>query len=65
MTLVAGGHLVKVHKNIVALASPYIKHMIQSAPCEHPVIFLSVSIMLFLFSLKIFFFVEILYSKSI
>ncbi|OWR41073.1 putative zinc finger protein and BTB domain-containing [Danaus plexippus plexippus] len=41
MTLVAGGHLVKVHKNIVALASPYIKHMIQSAPCEHPVIFLS------------------------
>ncbi|CAH0581375.1 unnamed protein product [Chrysodeixis includens] len=41
MTLAAAGHLVKVHQNIVALASPYIKAMIQSAACPHPVVFLN------------------------
>ncbi|CAH2108363.1 unnamed protein product [Euphydryas editha] len=41
MTLVADGHLVKVHKNLLALASPYLKQIIQAAPCEHPVIFFS------------------------
>ncbi|XP_047019799.1 modifier of mdg4-like isoform X1 [Helicoverpa zea] len=39
MTLAADGHLVKVHQNIVALASPYLKTMIQSAQCQHPVVF--------------------------
>lgn len=43
MTLAAEGRLVQVHKNIVALASPYLKAMLQSAPCQHPVIFLNVS----------------------
>ncbi|CAB3223407.1 unnamed protein product [Arctia plantaginis] len=41
MTLAAEGHLVKVHRNIVALASPYLRAMLQSAPCQHPVIFLN------------------------
>uniref|UniRef100_A0A2A4KA62 BTB domain-containing protein n=1 Tax=Heliothis virescens TaxID=7102 RepID=A0A2A4KA62_HELVI len=41
MTLAAEGHLVKVHQNIVALASPYLKAMIQSAQCQHPVVFLN------------------------
>ncbi|XP_022815073.1 uncharacterized protein LOC111348626 isoform X2 [Spodoptera litura] len=41
MTLAADGHLVKVHRNIVALASPYIKAMIESAACQHPVVFLN------------------------
>ncbi|KAH9634479.1 hypothetical protein HF086_005472 [Spodoptera exigua] len=41
MTLAADGHLVKVHQNIIALASPYIKAMIQSAACQHPVVFLN------------------------
>nr|XP_034827273.1 transcription factor Ken-like [Maniola hyperantus]XP_034827274.1 transcription factor Ken-like [Maniola hyperantus] len=41
MTLVAEGHLVKVHKNLISLASPYIKNLIQSVPCTHPTIFLS------------------------
>ncbi|XP_035433926.2 uncharacterized protein LOC118265233 [Spodoptera frugiperda] len=41
MTLAADGHLIKVHQNIVALASPYIKAMIESAACQHPVVFLN------------------------
>lgn len=41
MTLAADGHLVKVHQNIIALASPYLKAMLQSASCPHPVIFLN------------------------
>lgn len=43
MTLAADGHLVKVHQVIVALASPYLKELIGSAQCPHPVIFLNVS----------------------
>lgn len=43
MTLAAEGHLVKVHKNIVALASPYIKEMMKAIPSPHPIIFLNVS----------------------
>ncbi|CAH2075975.1 unnamed protein product, partial [Iphiclides podalirius] len=41
MTLAADGHLVKVHQVILALASPYIKDLISSAQCQHPVIFLN------------------------
>lgn len=41
MTLAAEGHLVKVHKNIVALASPYIKEMMKAIPSPHPIIFLN------------------------
>ncbi|XP_052756009.1 broad-complex core protein isoforms 1/2/3/4/5-like isoform X3 [Galleria mellonella] len=41
MTLAAEGHFVKVHKNVVALASPYLKEILQSTVCQHPVIFLS------------------------
>ncbi|XP_039751595.1 uncharacterized protein LOC120627647 [Pararge aegeria] len=41
MTLVAEGHLVKVHKNLISLASPYIKNVINLVPCTHPIIFLS------------------------
>ncbi|KAJ8731008.1 hypothetical protein PYW08_002421 [Mythimna loreyi] len=41
MTLAADGHLVKVHQVIIALASPYIKELISSADCQHPVIFLN------------------------
>lgn len=44
MTLAADGHLVKVHQVLVALASPYLKDMIASAPCPHPVIYLNVSV---------------------
>lgn len=43
MTLAADGHLVKAHQVLVALASPYLKDMIVSAPCPHPVIYLNVS----------------------
>lgn len=43
VTLAAGGHLVKAHQNILALASPYLKEMLKSAPCQHPIIFLGVS----------------------
>lgn len=42
MTLAADGCLVKVHRNILALASPYIKAMLKSVDCQHPVIFLNV-----------------------
>ncbi|XP_045494834.1 zinc finger protein 131-like isoform X1 [Colias croceus] len=41
MTLAADGHFVKVHKVIMALASPYLKEIISSTKCEHPVIFLN------------------------
>ncbi|XP_041985501.1 uncharacterized protein LOC121737833 [Aricia agestis] len=41
MTLVADGHLVKVHKNLICLASSLIKSIIKSTPCEHPIIFLN------------------------
>ncbi|VVC89851.1 unnamed protein product [Leptidea sinapis] len=41
MTLAADGHLVKVHKNIVACVSPFIKALIRSASNNHPIIFLS------------------------
>lgn len=41
MTLAADGHLVKVHQVIIALASPYIKELIITAECPHPVIFLN------------------------
>uniref|UniRef100_A0A2A4K9T4 BTB domain-containing protein n=1 Tax=Heliothis virescens TaxID=7102 RepID=A0A2A4K9T4_HELVI len=41
MTIAADGHLVKVHQVLVALASPYLKDLITSAPCQHPVIFLN------------------------
>lgn len=47
MTLAADGHLVKVHQMLLALASPYLKELICSAPCPHPVIFLNVSISVF------------------
>ncbi|XP_075974367.1 uncharacterized protein LOC142975429 [Anticarsia gemmatalis] len=41
MTLAADGHLVKVHQVIIALASPFIKELISTAKCPHPVIFLN------------------------
>ncbi|XP_073949119.1 uncharacterized protein isoform X2 [Choristoneura fumiferana] len=41
MTLAADGHHVKVHQMVLALASPYIKELISSANCPHPVIFLN------------------------
>lgn len=43
MTLAADGHFVKVHKVLMALASPYLKDLMASAPCQHPVVFLNVS----------------------
>lgn len=41
MTLAADGHFVKVHQVIIALSSPYLKTLMSSAPCQHPVIFLN------------------------
>ncbi|CAH4037653.1 kelch-like protein 22 [Pieris brassicae] len=41
MTLAADGHYVKVHRVIMAMASPYIKDLICSIKCNHPVIFLN------------------------
>ncbi|KAL4716375.1 hypothetical protein ACJJTC_006737 [Scirpophaga incertulas] len=41
MTLAADGCYVKVHQVVMALASPYIKELITSAPCQHPVFFLN------------------------
>ncbi|CAH2108372.1 unnamed protein product [Euphydryas editha] len=41
MTLAADGHFVKVHKVLIALSSTYLKQLILSAPCQHPVIFLN------------------------
>lgn len=44
MTLASDGRFVKVHQVLLALASPYLKDLIASAPCPHPIIFLNVSI---------------------
>ncbi|CAB3223406.1 unnamed protein product [Arctia plantaginis] len=41
MTIAADGHFVKVHQMLVALASPYLKDLITSAACQHPIIFLN------------------------
>ncbi|XP_068632317.1 protein bric-a-brac 2-like isoform X2 [Battus philenor] len=41
MTLAADGHFVKVHQVLLALASPYLKDLIASVPCQHPVVFLN------------------------
>ncbi|XP_026494850.1 protein abrupt-like [Vanessa tameamea] len=41
MTLAADGHHVKVHQVIMALSSPFLKDLISTAQCPHPVIFLS------------------------
>lgn len=41
MTLAADGHHVKVHQMVLSLASPYIKELISTAQCPHPVIFLN------------------------
>ncbi|KAM3958483.1 uncharacterized protein ACR2FA_007505 [Aphomia sociella] len=41
MTLAADGHFVKVHQMIMALASPFIKDLLGSINCSHPVIFLN------------------------
>ncbi|XP_045447565.1 uncharacterized protein LOC123655861 [Melitaea cinxia] len=41
MTLAADGHFVKVHQVLIALSSTYLKQLILSAPCQHPVIFLN------------------------
>ncbi|KAJ2950067.1 hypothetical protein O0L34_g11406 [Tuta absoluta] len=41
MTLAADGHHVKVHQVLMAMVSPYLKELITSAPCQHPVIFLN------------------------
>ncbi|XP_023943290.2 uncharacterized protein LOC112049578 [Bicyclus anynana] len=41
MTLAADGHFVKVHQVIMALSSPFIKDLIASANCPHPVIVLN------------------------
>lgn len=43
MTLAAEGHHVKVHQMVMSLVSPFIKDLISSANCPHPVIFLNVS----------------------
>lgn len=41
MTLAADGHMVRVHRMVMSLISPYIKQLIASADCQHPVIFLN------------------------
>ncbi|CAB3234710.1 unnamed protein product [Arctia plantaginis] len=41
MTLAADSHHVKVHQMVLSLVSPYIKELISSAQCPHPVIFLN------------------------
>ncbi|KAJ8721705.1 hypothetical protein PYW07_002480 [Mythimna separata] len=41
MTIAADGHHVKVHKMVLSLVSPYIKDLISTAQCPHPVIFLN------------------------
>ncbi|XP_075974356.1 uncharacterized protein LOC142975422 isoform X2 [Anticarsia gemmatalis] len=43
MTLAADGHHVKVHQIVMSLVSPYIKDLITTAKCTHPVIFLNAS----------------------
>ncbi|XP_028167889.1 uncharacterized protein LOC114358189 isoform X1 [Ostrinia furnacalis] len=51
MTLAADGHFVKVHQVIVALASPYLKELIASIQCPHPVVFLNVNFLFLSFGL--------------
>ncbi|XP_045768969.1 modifier of mdg4-like [Maniola jurtina] len=41
MTLAVDGYFVKVHQMILSLVSPYIKDIIKSLKCTHPVIFLN------------------------
>ncbi|XP_052754734.1 protein bric-a-brac 1-like [Galleria mellonella] len=41
MTLAADGHHVRVHQLVLALASPYLKALITSIDCPHPVVFLN------------------------
>ncbi|XP_049868064.1 modifier of mdg4-like [Pectinophora gossypiella] len=41
MTLAADGHHVKVHQMVMSLVSPYIKELLSSIQCTHPVIFLN------------------------
>ncbi|CAH0750054.1 unnamed protein product [Diatraea saccharalis] len=41
LTLAADGHFVKVHQMVLSLASPYLKELIKSAPCPHPILFLN------------------------
>ncbi|XP_059051421.1 kelch-like protein 25 [Achroia grisella] len=41
MTLAADGHHVKVHQLVLSLVSPYLKALITSIQCPHPVIFLN------------------------
>uniref|UniRef100_A0A2A4JI35 BTB domain-containing protein n=1 Tax=Heliothis virescens TaxID=7102 RepID=A0A2A4JI35_HELVI len=41
MTLAADGHHVKVHQMVMSLVSPYIKDLISTAQCPHPIIFLN------------------------
>ncbi|XP_059046441.1 uncharacterized protein LOC131842026 [Achroia grisella] len=41
MTIAADGHFVKVHQVLMALASPYLKELISSAPGQHPILFLN------------------------
>ncbi|XP_026732780.1 protein bric-a-brac 2-like [Trichoplusia ni] len=41
MTLAADGHHVKVHQLVMSMASPYIRALITSVNCPHPVIFLN------------------------
>ncbi|CAH0714146.1 unnamed protein product, partial [Brenthis ino] len=41
LTLAADGYFVKAHQMILSLVSPYIKDIITSLKCSHPVIFLT------------------------
>nr|XP_049696455.1 uncharacterized protein LOC110384388 [Helicoverpa armigera]XP_049696456.1 uncharacterized protein LOC110384388 [Helicoverpa armigera]XP_049696457.1 uncharacterized protein LOC110384388 [Helicoverpa armigera] len=41
MTLAADGYHVKVHQMVMSLVSPYIKELISTAQCPHPIIFLN------------------------
>ncbi|XP_047530326.1 protein abrupt-like isoform X2 [Vanessa atalanta] len=43
MTLAADGYFLKAHQMILSLVSPYIKDIIASLQCTHPVIFLDTS----------------------
>ncbi|XP_064072058.1 protein abrupt-like isoform X2 [Vanessa tameamea] len=43
MTLAADGYFLKAHQMILSLVSPYIKDIIASLQCTHPVIFLNTS----------------------
>ncbi|XP_052754733.1 modifier of mdg4-like [Galleria mellonella] len=41
MTLAADGHHVKVHQLVLSVVSPYLKALITSINCPHPVVFLN------------------------